>query len=296
MNKPEMILFDMARKGDMGKRLAAALGAHLGEIDSRHFPDGELYQRIVTPVQGAQVIVFADLFHPDMQLFTLLSLGHTLSELGAKQRVLVTAYLPYMRQDKRFHPGESVTSRHFAAHLSQAFDQLITVDPHLHRYHRLEEIYSLEGKVLTAQPVITEYLKQLPDKLLLIGPDEESEQWVSAIATEASLPFQILRKHRSGDYQVEVSKPQLEPYLQHRPVLVDDIISSGRTMLRTLEHLEQAGLSRPLIIGVHGIFAADSFELLNARAEVVTCNSIQHSSNAIDLLPIFVKAFDTAQI
>lgn len=288
------VLFNLATHTDLGLRLGSALGAQIGQIDSRHFPDGELYQRILTDVSGQDVIVFADLFHPDVQLFTLLSLGHTLAELGATKRTLVSAYLPYMRQDKRFNPGESITSRHFAAHLSQAFDQLITVDPHLHRYSSLDEIYSLDGRVLTAQSVITAHLQQIEDKLLLIGPDEESEQWVSAIARAAGLPFQILLKHRSGDYQVEVSRPQLEPYLDHRPVLVDDIISSGRTMLRTLDHLEEAGLARALIIGVHGIFAGDAYELLRDKAEVITCNSIPHASNAIDLLPIFVESLQRA--
>jgi len=286
----DRILFNLAEHTDLGLRLAAILGAQLGDIDSRYFPDGELYQRITTEVQGTEVIIFVDLFHPDMQLFRLLSLGHTLEELGARKRTLVSAYLPYMRQDKRFNPGESITSRHFARHLSQAFDRLITVDPHLHRYSSLDEIYSLEGIVLTAQSVITKHLRQMDDKLLLIGPDEESEQWVGAIARAANIPFQILLKHRSGDYQVEISRPQLEPYLDHRPVLVDDIISSGRTMLRTLEHLESSGLARPLIIGVHGIFAGDAYELLQQKSEVVTCNSIPHSSNRIDLLPIFVES------
>lgn len=288
----QKILFNLAEHTDLGLRLAEALGATLGVIDSRHFPDGELYQRITTDITDADVLIFADLFHPDMQLFTLLSLGHTLDELGAKKRTLVSAYLPYMRQDKRFKPGESVTSRHFAKHLSQAFDRLITVDPHLHRYASLDEIYTLEGTVLTAKSEITRYLQQKGDKLLLIGPDEESEQWVSAIAHATNLPFQILLKQRSGDYQVEVSRPQLQPFLDHRPVLVDDIISSGRTMLRTLEHLEEAGLARPLIIGVHGIFAGDAYTLLQQKSEVVTCNSIPHPSNGIDLLPIFVESLE----
>jgi ribose-phosphate pyrophosphokinase len=282
------VLFDLAPHTDLGLRLGAQLQAEVGGIESRRFPDGELYQRVITDISAKEVIIVADLYQPDMQLFTLLSLGHTLRELGAEQRTLVSAYLPYMRQDRRFKAGESITSKHFAAHLSQAFDSLITVDPHLHRYASLDEIYSLNGVVLSAQSVITAHLRNMADKLLLIGPDEESEQWVKAIATAADLPFQILLKHRSGDYQVEVSRPQLKPYSDHRPVLIDDIISSGRTMLRTLEHLEQSGLARPLIIGVHGIFAGDAYDLLKQRAEVLTCNSIHHPSNAIDLLPLFV--------
>jgi len=286
----QRVLFNLAPDTDLGERLATNLGALVGDIESRHFPDGELYQRVLTPVEGQDVVIFADLFHPDGQLFELLSLGHTLEELGATRRTLVTPYLPYMRQDKRFHSGESVTSRHFARHLSQAFDQLITVDPHLHRYNSLDEIYQLEGIVVSAKSAITAHLKQLNEKLPLIGPDEESEQWVAAIAKETNVPFQILAKQRSGDYEVEVSRPQLAPFADHRPVLVDDIISSGRTMLETLAHLKESGLSRPLIIGVHGIFAGDAYQLLMQEAEVLTCNSIPHPSNAVDLLDTLTTA------
>lgn len=284
------LLLDMAKGTDLGPRLCQALGAELGSIESRHFPDGELYQRILTEVTDKDVIVFANLFDPDKQLFELLSLGHTLKELGAKQSVLVCPYLPYMRQDIRFHSGESVTSRHFARHLSLAFDKLLTVDPHLHRYESLDEIYSLKSLVVSAQEQITAHLKGLPQKLLLIGPDEESEQWVAAIAEAANLPYQILVKERSGDYEVEVSKPKLAPFSDHRPVLVDDIISSGRTMLGTLKHLAQSGMPHPLVIGVHGIFAADAFALLQEHAEIITCNSIPHTSNRIDLLPTLTNA------
>jgi len=287
------LVFNLVEGGDLGLRLTDALGAESGYLESRHFPDGELYQRIKSDVSGAQVLIFADLFHPDAQFFALLSLGHTLKELGCSSRTLVSPYLPYMRQDKRFRPGEAITSRHFAAHLSLAFDHLITVDPHLHRYSSLNEIYTLDGQVLSAQSAITGYLKQLEEKLLLIGPDEESEQWVASIAKAVNLPFQILLKQRSGDYQVEVSRPQLDPYRDHRPVLVDDIISSGRTMLRTLDHLQQAGMERPLVIGVHGIFAEDAYDLLLQRAEVLTCNSIAHPSNRIDLLPTLVQGCKT---
>ena len=287
-----ILFLDMTRGvgTDLGIRLSQALNAEYGNIESRHFPDGELYQRVLSEVAGRDVIIFTNLFNPDIQLFELLSLGHTLKEIGAKQRILVCPYLPYMRQDIRFHPGESVTSRHFAKHLSLAFDKLITVDPHLHRYNSLNEIYSLESLVVSAQSAITQYLNSLPQTLLLIGPDEESEQWVAAIAKAAQLPYQILVKQRSGDYEVEVSQPKLAPYRDHRPVLVDDIISSGRTMLSTLEHLALAGMPQPLVIGVHGIFADDAFELLTQHAEVLTCNSIPHVSNHIDLLETLTDA------
>lgn len=283
-------VFDLSDNSELANKIIKRLGVKRGELESRHFPDGEIYQRILSDVKGDQAVVFANLFRPDPQLFSILSLGHTLKEVEAAQVILVAPYLPYMRQDMRFHAGESVTSRHFARHLSLAYDQLITVDPHLHRYHSLDQIYSLEGRVLSSQQVIADYLKQKPHPMILIGPDEESEQWVSAIANAAGLPYQILFKERRGDLDVSVSKPALANYKSHQPVLVDDIISSGRTMLSTLDQLEAAGMPQALIIGVHGLFASESFQLLSARAQVVTTNTVPHASNAIDLSGIISTA------
>lgn len=284
------VLFNLADTDTLSRQLSCEFHLQPGEIETRQFPDGELYQCVMTEVRDRKAVVIANLFHPDPQLFSLLSLGHNLKELGAKQICLITPYLPYMRQDKRFRAGESVTSRHFARHLSLAFDHLITVDPHLHRYHSLSEIYTLNSRVVSARTEISRFLKALDKKLILIGPDEESEQWVRAIGELAGLPFQILRKERSGDYQVEISSPSLAPYKDHQPVLIDDIISSGRTMLKTLEQLRDAGMSRPLIIGVHGLFAGDAYQLLSREAEVVTSNSIPHPSNQIDLTPALQPA------
>jgi ribose-phosphate pyrophosphokinase len=275
--------FNLSPGHPIGEKLASNIGASIGSFDTRLFPDGESYLRILTDVTDQDVIIFCDLYQPNEKLFPLLTFAHNARELGAKRNLLVTPYLPYMRQDKRFNPGESITSAHFAKHLSFAFDGLVTVDPHLHRYPTLDCIYTLEGMVTTARQVIVEYLKTLDDPLLLIGPDSESEQWVSTIASDASLPYEILLKERSGDYDVEVSTPHLSHWTNHRPVLVDDIISSGRTMLKTLEHLESADMPKALIIGVHGIFAGDAYKLLAKKAEVITCNSIAHSSNKLDL-------------
>ena len=287
MKKP--IIFNLSPNHPIPEALSDQTGLMMGEFEIRHFPDGETFLRLDTNVDQTNVVIFCDLYQPNEKLFPLLSFAENARELGASSVCLITPYLPYMRQDKRFHTGESITSRHFAKHLSLAFDALITVDPHLHRYPALDAVYTLNGMVCTAQPVITEFLKTQTDNLLLIGPDEESEQWVAAIAQASNRPYQILLKERSGDYDVSVTEPELAQYRGYRPVLVDDIISSGRTMLATIEHLESAEMGRPLIIGVHGIFAKDAYTLLRDIADIHTCNSITHATNSLDLTPILAN-------
>ena len=107
---------------------------------------------------------------------------------------LVAPYLAYMRQDRRFKPGEAVTSREVAQLLSGAFDWLVTVDPHLHRYTSLAEIYRIPTHVTHAAPLISQWIKANVPRALVIGPDSESEQWVSAVASEAGAPFTVLRE------------------------------------------------------------------------------------------------------
>ena len=80
-----------------------------------------------------------------------------LKQLGARSVGLIAPYLAYMRQDKQFHDGECITSRHFSRWISERFDWLVTIDPHLHRYHSLDEIYSIPSCVIHATGVIAEY-------------------------------------------------------------------------------------------------------------------------------------------
>jgi ribose-phosphate pyrophosphokinase len=190
-----------------------------------------------------------------------------------------------MRQDKAFTPGEGVTSRYFAELLSENFDWLTTVDPHLHRWSSLNQIYSIPTELIHAGKPITEWIKQNVNQPLIIGPDQESEQWIAAIAQSINAPYVIAQKTRNGDRDVSVSIPQLEKYPQHSPVLIDDIISTGKTLLSAIQILQKAKMPAPICIGIHAVFAGDAYtELLKSGIqEVITCNTIHHPSNGIDL-------------
>ncbi|MFN3882736.1 MAG: ribose-phosphate pyrophosphokinase [Nitrincola lacisaponensis] len=284
------LFYNLDSDAALAAQLCMALSAEAGTLELRHFPDGESYLRVHDQCRDRRCVIFCNLFQPDKKTLRLLFLADTLRELGASQVILVTPYLAYMRQDKRFHEGECVSSRPFARLLSQAVDGLITIDPHLHRYHCLSEIYSIPTRIVQAAPLIAKWIQQHIPNPVLIGPDSESEQWVSEVARLAEAPFQVLEKERFGDYNVSVSLPELEPYQQHHPVLVDDIISSGRTMLETIAHLDRAGLPRTTAIGVHGIFAGSAYAQLSEKAQVITTDCIPHISNKIETSTALAEA------
>lgn len=269
----------------MTQKLAAKNNFPIGEMEVRKFPDGESFVKIISDVRDCRTIVVCSLDRPDEKLLPLYFICRTLKELGASRVELVSPYLSYMRQDKRFHSGEALTSDAFANLLSGFADRLVTVDPHLHRHHTLSEIYSVPTIVVHAAELISQWIKSNVRQPLLIGPDEESRQWVEAVARAANAPFEILLKNRIGDNEVDVSLPHVEKYRNHIPVLVDDIISTAHTMIETINHLKQMKMQPAICIGVHAVFAGEAYEdLKRAGADkIVTCNTIAHPSNEIDL-------------
>jgi ribose-phosphate pyrophosphokinase len=275
-----------------GASLAARVGAQLAPLEVRRFPDGEIYVRVDTQVAGRDVMVLSSLHHPDETFLRLALVSATLRELGARSIGLVAPYLSFMRQDQRFHPGEGVTSVYFARLLSASVDWMVTVDPHLHRWKHLDEIFQIPTYRVAAAPAIAAWIRTHVPRPLLIGPDEESEQWVAPVASLVDAPFVILDKVRHGDRDVSVSEASLDAYRGRTPVVVDDIISTGRTMIEATLQVLRAGAPRPVCIGIHAVFADQVHEdmVTAGAAQVVTTNTISHATNQISVDDLLAAA------
>jgi ribose-phosphate pyrophosphokinase len=283
--------FAMPGNEAMARALASALGSDVGAIEMHSFPDGETYLRFLTGVEGRSIALVCTLDRPNAKLLPLLLAAATARELGAAKVGLVAPYLAYMRQDRAFKPGEAVTSRHVARLLSGAFDWLVTADPHLHRYGSLGEIYSIPTQVAHAAPLMSRWIEAHVARPLIIGPDRESEQWVSSVAAQAHAPWTVLEKVRRGDRHVEISIAAPIELAGRTAVLVDDIISSGTTMIEAVRQLRSLGAQDVVCIAVHGVFADEADVLLaRAGARVVTSNSIPHATNAIDATDVLAAA------
>lgn len=271
------------------ERLTDDLAAHFdferGLATVRRFPDGESHVRAETSVEGRLVFIVCTLDRPDEKLVPLLLLACAIREAGAVSVGLVAPYLAYMRQDRQFHAGETISAQHVAAWISRHVDWLVTVDPHLHRIVELSQVYSIPSRVAHAADGVASWVRLNVGQPLLIGPDEESAQWVRDVAQRAEVPFIVLAKTRRGDRDVEVSVPELDRWRSHTPVLVDDIVSTARTMIETVGHLRRIGLAAPVCVAVHAVFAQTAFEDLHAAgaADIVSCDTISHPSNRIAL-------------
>jgi ribose-phosphate pyrophosphokinase len=273
----------------LAAELAQLSSSSLGSLDTRHFPDGESYVRLPDDVAGKDVDFVCTLARPDDQILRLIFAAETARELGAKSVRLIAPYLAYMRQDKRFQDGESISSTHFAKLLSGSFDSLITIDPHLHRITDLAEIFSIPTKVERAAPLLADWIKKNVENALVVGPDSESEQWVKAVAQHAGAEQLVLTKKRFGDHQVEISMPDLSNYELKIPVLVDDIISSGRTMIETAESLIAHGFPKPYILTVHALFSGSTYwQLKQLARDIISTDSVPHETTRIGIAELLL--------
>jgi ribose-phosphate pyrophosphokinase len=127
---------------------------------------------------------------------------------------------------------------------------------------------------------------------LVVGPDSESLQWASRIAGLAGCPYVVLEKTRHGDRDVAISGAGLSKAAGRTPVLIDDIVSTAGTMIEAVLRLREANARPAVCVAVHGLFAGDAFERLQATgaAQIVTTNTVTHISNAIDVRPVLGEA------
>ena len=281
----ELLIAALPGNDALADSLCRVLGAVRAPVEVRRFPDGETYLRYECELTERNLVIVCTLDRPDAKFLPLVFAASAARGLGAASVGLVAPYLAYMRQDLEFKSGEAVTSAIFAIALSRHIDWLVTVDPHLHRRSSLGEIYSVPAIALHAAPLLAEWIAKNVAKPVLVGPDGESEQWVAAVARDAHAPYVVLEKIRHGDRDVTVSIPEVERWRGHTPVLVDDIVSTARTMIETVAHLIGAGMKAPTCIAIHGIFADDAYSNLRdaGAVQVVTTNTILHETNRMDL-------------
>ncbi len=276
---------------EQAQHLANAAGLDYAEVEIHHFPDGESRVRLPAGL-GERVILCRSLDHPNDKLIELALTAAAARELGARHLTLVAPYLCYMRQDKAFRPGEAISQPIIGQLLADWVEELVTVDPHLHRVPRLEEAIPVQrAHCLTAAPLMAAFLARELEAPLLIGPDEEALQWVSAIAAHAGLDYRVGAKERHGDREVEVRFAELPPPGRHL-VVVDDVASTGYTLENAVTALAASRPASLSVLVTHALFLEGTLERLRLAGvtHIWSTDSIPHPSNRLELAPLLAGA------
>lgn len=155
----------------------------------------------------------------------------------------------------------------------------------------LSEIYAKAAVALHAAPLLANWIAANVERPLIIGPDIESDRWVSELARRSGAPYVVLRKARHGDRDVEIAIADLGEWAGRQPVLIDDIASLGRTLIEAARGLTGQGLRPPVSVVVHPIFADDAFAELSGLAErIASTDAVTHPSSGIPLAGLLAEA------
>ncbi len=273
------------------RAVADASGLAYRQVEAHRFPDGESRIRVPTDLP-AKVYLFRSLYQPNDKLIEIVLACAAAREQGAEEIHLLAPYHCYKRQDIAFHPGEAVSQRIIGRMLAGSIDGIVTVDPHLHRIHRLEEAVPVaHAQALSAAPTLGAFVAGCLDRPLLLGPDGESAQWIRQAAQPLGLDHAVASKQRLGDRSVRIVLPATDFKGRH-VVMLDDIASTGRTLEMAARALQP---HRPASISVavtHALFVDDAMQRLAAAGitHIWSSDSIPHASNAIPLATMLAAA------
>jgi len=293
--RPDRCVLCFDDEARMARRLAGALGCAAHVVERHRFPDGEVRLRLPPQLPRCAVLL-RGLQLPNEKLIELLLAAAGARELGATELTLVAPYLAYMRQDMAFTPGEVVSQRHLGALLAQAFEGLVTVDPHLHRVRSLDEVVpGRRGVAVSAAGLLGAWVASQVPQAWLVGPDEEAGQWVAEAARAAALDWAVGRKVRRGDRDVQVSLPDASPR-GRAVVLIDDVASTGHTLMDAAQRMLAAGAATVDVAVTHALFVGDALARLHAAGvrHVWSADTVPHPTNAVSVVPLLAAALQAA--
>jgi len=289
-------LFAFADQRHAADHLGRLCRVSVCPVEVRRFPDGESLVRVEGHVRTA--LLYASLDHPNARMVELLLAASALRDQGCGRVMLIAPYLAYMRQDMAFNRGEAVSQRVIGRLLASWFDGVMTVDPHLHRIARLDEVIrGIPAIAVSAAPVLTAAMGQAPDpRTILVGPDSESRPWVESIARPLGLRVLVGEKVRKGDRDVALRIPGIAAVQGKPVVLVDDLVSSGTTLLACARLLREAGATRIEALATHVLASDTDLDRLadGGISLIRATDSLANRVASIPLSPVLAKAVGDA--
>ena len=287
----KMIIIGCSRGRHIAAKIAKNLKKPYSELKAGRFPDGEIYLRLMKDVKGKDVVLVQS-FHENLSdcILEAIFAAETARDLGARKVYLVAPYFPYFRQDSRFNPGECISIKVIGRLFSRYFDKIVVVDPHLHRQTKLSDLFTTKVEKLTSNPYIASYIKKNIKNALIVGPDWESYKWARKVAEQINYPFLILEKKRLSGRKVKITINKKIGIKGRNIVFVDDIISTGHTILEAAKKLKALGAKKLYCIAVHGLFVENALEKIKkAGIKIITTNTIPTKVSGIDVSGLVAK-------
>jgi ribose-phosphate pyrophosphokinase len=265
----------------LSKELAKSLKAKLAKVEIKRFPDDECYVRIEEDLDDQEVFLVQTSW-PDRNIVELFLLQDAIREFDVDSLTTVVPYFGYARQDKQFKPGEPISARAIARLIQMNTDEFITVD--VHAPSVIDWFEGKSAKNVAAYPEIGKYLKGKGIELIL-SPDEGRADNAKRVADVVNCEADFLVKERLDGETVKMTPKRLDAKGK-KVAIVDDIISTGGTIIKAAEQLRKQGAARIYAVCTHGVFAGNAIPKLEAVCDdVCTTDTIENPKACISVAP-----------
>ena len=261
------------------------LGGDVLEVELRKFPDGEKYVRVLG--SGKEATVVSSTFAPqDEKIVELILIGDALRERGFERLRAVVPYFAYSRQDRVTKEGEPISVRAVMKALGLYYDELYVFD-----LHNPETLRYFPGKGVNVSParIIADYFREKLGEGIVLAPDRGALGRAKAVAMELGLEYSHFEKRRISPTEVEMRPVEVD--VKGKNVLiVDDIISTGGTMIKAARILRKLGAEKIFVGVTHGVFAQGAVERVSdAVDELAVTNTIPTPVSKISIVPEILR-------
>lgn len=267
--------------------LSKKLGAPLAGTISKRFPDDEFYVRVVDDISREHVIIVQTTY-PDPNIVELFLLQNAVTESGAKEITVVIPYFGYARQDTKFENGEPISAKTIASLIGLNADRVITVDPH--KEHILK-FFSTSAFSCSAVPELAKYLKK-KDIDMVLAPDKGALDRAKKASEIIGCDFDYMEKTRIDGETIEIKPKKLDAQNKNAAI-IDDIISTGGTMAKSIQELKKNGAKNVFVACTHGLFAGDAVKKINSAGcnEIISTDTVQGKFSKVKIAPCISPFF-----
>ena len=265
--------------------LSIKLNLPIAKMISKRFPDDELYIRILDDISNEDVVIVQTTY-PDPNIIELFILQNAVKEAGAKDITTIIPYFGYARQDKKFENGEPISSKALASLISINADRVITVDPH--KNHILD-FFTVPAFSCTAVDELALYLKNKETDMVL-APDKGALERAKQAAKIINCDFDYMEKTRIDGTTVNIKPKNLDAENKN-VAIIDDIISTGGTMAKSIMELKKFGAKKVFVACTHGLFAGDAIKKLNNAGcnEIISTDTINSDFSRVKIAPCITQ-------
>ena len=277
-----MIVIGGSSSVGLARDVAKLLGCEFIQASTTRFPDGECYTRLDRESIDSDAVIIQNTY-PDGNLIEMLLIRDAAITLGAKRITMVIPYFGYARQDRLFKPGEPMSARVMCDILDRICDKVITID--LHKESTLDN-FTHAHKDLKAAGPIAEYFKGKGIDMVL-SPDIGASARAKDVGDRLGVPYDHLEKTRLSGTEVRIA-PAKADCAGKRILIVDDMISTGGTIIAAAAALKQAGAVSVSVACTHGVFVNNAIENLRGSQleKVLCCNTIDTMFSEISVAGI----------